>query len=71
MIFGAKTHDFTPKNDFSRFVELTLLIVPMEEYRRFVFDTRYNIGITPAMKDVGENYNNGVLQLTLGYKFRL
>jgi len=40
------------------------------EYKHFVIDARYNIGVTPIMKG-GDNWHNSVFQLTLGYKFPL
>lgn len=39
------------------------------EYQNFVFDARYNIGVT-KLYDHSDGYNN-VLQITVGYKFAL
>ncbi len=39
------------------------------EYQNFVFDARYNIGVTKLYDHV-DGYNN-VLQITVGYKFAL
>ena len=39
------------------------------EFNNFVLDARYNIGVTKVPK-YGDGYTN-VLQLTIGYKFKL
>lgn len=39
------------------------------EFDNFVIDGRYNIGVTKVPKH-GDGYTN-VVQLTLGYKFKL
>ena len=39
------------------------------EYKNFVLDARYNIGVTKAAKDLDSKHN--VFQFTLGYKFSL
>ena len=44
------------------------------EWNDFVLGVRYNIGVTDTFKDVAEdsdNGKNGVLAITLGYKFAL
>lgn len=44
------------------------------EWNDFVLGVRYNIGVTDTFKDVDEdsdNGKNGVLAITLGYKFAL
>ena len=48
------------------------LAIPMGvsyEVVKFVFDVRYNIGLISAIKD-GDGNRNGVLQMTVGYKFQ-
>ena len=39
------------------------------EYKKFVFDARYNIGLTKIVD--GDSSKNKVFQFTLGYKFNL
>lgn len=39
------------------------------EYKKFVVDARYNIGLTKILD--GYNYKNVVFQFTFGYKFNL
>lgn len=41
------------------------------EWNDFVLGVRYNIGVTGIFKEAEENSNNGVLAITLGYKFAL
>ncbi|MBR4454439.1 MAG: outer membrane beta-barrel protein [Bacteroidales bacterium] len=39
------------------------------EYKNFVLDGRYNIGVTKIVD--GDDSKNRVFQITLGYKFKL
>ena len=43
------------------------------EYKNIVLDARYNIGCTKIIKKdyTDDTFKNGVLQITLGYKFQL
>ena len=50
-------------------VDFSIPVGASYEYAGFVFDARYNIGVTKAF-DKGDGYNN-VLQFTVGYKFSL
>lgn len=50
-------------------VDVSIPVGASYEYAGFVFDARYNIGVTKAF-DKGDGYNN-VLQFTVGYKFSL
>ena len=47
------------------------LAIPMGvsyEYKHFVLDARYNLGLIGLIKDTDKTYRNSVFQLTLGYK---
>ncbi len=62
------------KESFNKF-DLSIPIGVSYEYNSFVLDLRYNIGVTD-MWDFdddydGDNSKNGVLSITLGYKFAL
>lgn len=41
------------------------------EWNSFVLDLRYNIGVTKIYKEDEGSSKNGVLAITLGYKFAL
>ena len=41
------------------------------EYKNFVIDGRYNIGLTEVVKDDIDKSKNSVFQFTVGYKFNL
>ena len=41
------------------------------EYKNFVIDGRYNIGLTNVVKDDIDKSKNSVFQFTVGYKFNL
>lgn len=41
------------------------------EYANVLFDARYNWGLTKFIDDSDSNSKNSVLQITLGYKFKL
>ena len=41
------------------------------EYKNFVLDGRYNIGVTNMAKDDVDKSKNSVFQFTIGYKFNL
>lgn len=42
------------------------------EYQNFVFDARYNLGVTKVFKENGDKTpKNSVIMFTLGYKFAL
>ena len=49
--------------------DLSIPVGASYEYQNFVFDARYNIGVTKIV-DGADGYNN-VIQLTVGYKFKL
>ena len=49
--------------------DLSIPVGASYEYQNFVFDARYNIGVT-KVADHGDGYNN-VIQITVGYKFKL
>lgn len=49
--------------------DLSIPVGASYEYQNFVFDARYNIGVT-KIADGADGYNN-VIQLTVGYKFKL
>lgn len=57
------------KNDDAKKFDLSIPVGASYEYQNFVFDARYNIGVTKVVKG-GDGYNN-VIQITLGYKFKL
>lgn len=57
------------KNDDAKKFDLSIPVGASYEYQNFVFDARYNIGVTKVVKD-GDGYNN-VIQITVGYKFKL
>ena len=38
------------------------------EWKKFVLDVRYNMGLIPINKE-GDKLRNSVVQMTLGYKF--
>ena len=47
------------------------LAIPMGlsyEWKKFVLDVRYNMGLIPINKE-GDKLRNSVVQMTLGYKF--
>ncbi len=62
---GNSFSDACKKVDFSIPVGLSY------EYESFVFDARYNIGLTKTFKDAAEKTKNSVIQITVGYKFAL
>ena len=57
------------KNDDAKKFDLSIPVGASYEYQNFVFDARYNIGVT-KVADHGDGYNN-VIQITVGYKFKL
>lgn len=57
------------KNDDAKKIDLSIPVGASYEYQNFVFDARYNIGVT-KVADHGDGYNN-VIQITVGYKFKL
>ena len=62
---GHSFSDACEKFDFSIPVGLSY------EYESFVFDARYNIGLTKTIKGAPEKTKNSVFQITFGYKFAL
>ena len=38
------------------------------EFKHFVLDARYNLGLLGTVKDIDETYRNSVFQFSLGYK---
>lgn len=54
-------------SSFSKF-DLSIPMGVSYEYKRFVLDARYNLGLIKIVKDYSESYRNSVLQFTIGYK---
>ena len=74
---GIKTKteiDKSIKDDFNKF-DLSIPVgISYEFNSHFVIDARYNIGITKVNKEAGldgKDSRNGVLAITLGYKFQI
>ena len=66
-------HGFMVSKDDAKEVNTFDLAVPVGlsyEFDNFVLDGRYNIGVTKVPKHGGDGYTN-VIQLTIGYKFKL
>ena len=57
-------------DDAVKTFDLSIPVGASYEYQNFVFDARYNIGVTKVFKDADKGYNN-VIQITVGYKFAL
>lgn len=66
--------DQSVKDDFNKF-DLSIPVgISYEFNSHFVIDARYNIGITKVNKEAGldgKDSRNGVLAITLGYKFQI
>lgn len=60
--------------DVKDFCEKTNISIPVGisgEYQNFVFDARYNIGLTNMRKDTNNKQRSDLITITLGYKFQL
>ena len=60
--------------DFKDACEKFDLSIPLGlsyQFSDFVIDARYNLGLTKVNKDGDSSSKNGVIQITLGYKFAL
>ena len=55
--------------DDAKTVDLSIPVGLSYEYSNFVFDARYNFGVTKVADDADSK--NSVFQFTLGYKFAL
>lgn len=62
--------DVDIKDDCESF-DLSIPVGASYEWNDFVLDLRYNIGVTKINKDGDGSSKNGVLAITLGYKFAL
>lgn len=72
-VSGTETEDIKDKHNSFDF---SIPVGASYEYSNFVFDVRYNIGVTGVIKDEylandKKNPKHGVLQVTIGYKFTL
>jgi hypothetical protein len=60
--------------DFKDYCEKTNISIPIGisgEYQNFVFDARYNIGLTNMRKNYEYKQRSDLITITLGYKFQL
>lgn len=58
------------KDDCNKF-DLSIPIGASYEYQGFVFDARYNLGLTKFNKEGSKSHKNSVIMITVGYKFSL
>lgn len=70
---GSESEDL---KDMSNSFDFSIPVGASYEYSNFVFDVRYNIGLTGTVKSEylangKKNPKHGVLQVTIGYKFSL
>ena len=64
----GKSNDF--KSDCKTF-DFSIPVGASYEFSKFVIDARYNFGLTKVNKEGDDSKKNGVIQITLGYKFAL
>ena len=60
----------TDSEGFKKF-DLSIPLGLSYQFSDFVIDARYNLGLTKVNKDGDSSSKNGVIQITLGYKFAL
>jgi hypothetical protein len=73
ILIGASDFDnHECKSDCNTF-DLSIPVGASYEFKNFVFDARYNIGLTKVYKKAitDKNCRNSVFQITAGYKFAL
>ncbi len=68
-VYTDKYHEVERDLHNVKSIDLSLPIGMSYEYRRFVFDLRYNLGLTKIAS--GSSSKNSVLQFTFGYKIPL
>jgi hypothetical protein len=79
---GIAIHTDADIKDACNKVDLSIPVGISYEYKSFVLDARYNIGLTKVYKDIdadaaelfgisNKTCRNSVFQITLGYKFAL
>ena len=71
-MLSAKEEDVDVKDAFET-MNLSIPLGISYEISNFVFDARYNIGVTNLLKHGGSDfkYRSDLIQLTVGYKFEL
>lgn len=70
ILLSAKEGDEDIKDETKGF-DLSIPVGASYEYKNFVLDARYNIGVTKGNKEGSKSHKNSVFQITLGYKFKL
>ena len=66
----TKSVDITSKDDSKTF-DLSIPLGISYQFDNIVIDGRYNLGLTKVNKYGDEKSKNGVIQITVGYKFAL
>ena len=69
-LLSAKEGDHDIKDNMKKF-DFAIPVGASYEYKNFVLDARYNIGLTKGNKNGSRSNKNSVFQITLGYKFKL
>lgn len=73
-MMSCKDEDGDDMKDACETFDFSIPVGASYEYKDFVLDLRYNIGVTKINKESGpgqDDSRNGVLAITLGYKFAL
>lgn len=76
LVSAKGTDDDGSSGDIKEFCNKFDVAIPVGasyEYKNFLIDARYNIGLTKTFKKsyIDEKSNNSVFQFTVGYKFKL
>lgn len=61
---------FGGSSEFRKF-DLAIPLGISYEYKHFVLDARYNLGLIGIVKGIDDTYRNSVFQFSLGYKIPL
>lgn len=70
-LLSAKDEDGDDEKDGMNSFDLSIPIGASYEYKNFVFDARYNFGLTKINKHGSNSHKNSVFMITVGYKFAL
>ena len=70
-LISAKDEDGDDEMDGLNKFDFSIPIGASYEYQNFVFDARYNFGLTKVNKNGDKSHKNSVFMFTVGYKFAL